>query len=589
MALATAIRSNKRIDIKNNKLFPLFKRKHEPPQTRDNRPLDQRWTASSEKISSLTVRILAVNIIAIMILGAGVLYLGEYTNSLVEGELESLRDEARFVSDALSEGAVRPVYQLSPNPFEPPMEIEAVKPSLARGMLARLGRSSKSRIKLYSVDSTLLADTNELSIPSDYVQQENLNKKDPYSIASLFDQSAGRFLDIIPNQTKLPKFPQEVMDDVFKFPDLKSAMLGTMKASAWTLPDGTIVLTAAAPVQKIKQVLGVTLLVRDGSELEEKISQIRVDVFRVFLGSLGITVMLSIYLSGLIGKPLKKLALAAEAVRIGKDRNLEIPDMSARGDEIGELSLVLRDMTQALRDRMDSIERFAADVSHEIKNPLTSLRSAVETASKIKDEDKRQKLMDIIHHDVRRLDRLISDISSASRLDSELSREEMSRINITNMLYRLRDAYKDPMERVTENSKERNGKIIIANPDDSEIFVLGNEERLAQVFGNLISNALSFSPPKGVVKIEALLSGQNIVISFEDDGTGIPQNKLETIFERFYTERPTGENYGSHSGLGLSISKQIIEAHGGEIWAENKRDGQNQRIGAIFKVKLQAA
>ncbi len=574
------------IDIKNSRFFPLFKRRKEPDRTHDNRPIDQRWSASSEKMSSLTVRILSVNIIAIMILGAGVLYLGEYTDGLVASELESLHDEARFVSDALSEGAVRPVFQVSPIPFEDPMEIEAVKPQLARSMLARLGQSSKSRMKLFSIDSNLLADTQELSVSPSHVQKERL-KKDSYNIGYLFNQSAGRFLDIIPTQTKLSSFPESKIEDIFNFPDSQKAMIGEISTSAWKREDGSIILTAAAPIQKIKQVLGVTVLIRDGTELEQKISQIRVDVFRVFLGSLGITVMLSIYLSGLIGKPLKKLALAAEAVRIGKSRNVEIPDMSKRGDEIGELSLVLRDMTQALRDRMDTIERFAADVSHEIKNPLTSLRSAVETVGKIKDETKRQKLMDIIHHDVQRLDRLISDISNASRLDAELSRDQMERIDIRDLLFQLRDAYKKPMERVTGvfNVKE---KIIIPISEDVELYVLGNEQRLAQVFGNLISNALSFSPDNGNVCISALKDGKNIIISVEDNGPGIPDSKIEAIFDRFYTERPH-ESYGSHSGLGLSISKQIIDAHEGEIWAENKRDKNNKRTGVIFKVKLQAA
>ncbi len=571
------------IDIKNNRFFPLFKRA--PSPSREDVPIDQRWSASSEKISSLTVRILAVNIIAIMILGAGILYLGEYTDSLIETELESLQDEARFVSGALSEGTVRPIFQVSPIPYQDPLEIEAIKPRLARGMIGRLGQSSKSRIKLFSVDGGLIADTQKLSIASNHVQKERLQPRP--GISELFDSSAGRFLDLIPTQTKLSSFPQDNIEDIFDFSDSKNALSGDISASVWERSDKSIILTAAAPVQKVKQVLGVIVLVRDGSELEKKIAQIRVDVFRVFLGSLGITVMLSIYLSGLIGKPLKKLALAAEAVRIGKSREMEIPDMSKRGDEIGELSLVLRDMTQALRDRMDTIERFAADVSHEIKNPLTSLRSAVETAEKIKDPEKQQKLMDIIHHDVQRLDRLITDISSASRLDAELSREQMEPVDLSALLFQLRDAYKDPIERAGKNNSGAHETIIIKINNNVDLFVQGKRQRLEQVFGNLISNALSFIPENGQVIIMAEKRKNNIIVTVEDDGPGIPDNKLEEIFDRFYTERPH-ENYGGHSGLGLSISKQIIEAHDGEIWAENKRDDSGKRIGAVFKVKLQA-
>ncbi len=541
-------------------------------------------------MSSLTIRILSVNIIAIMILGIGILYLGQYTDSLIEGELESMRSEAKFMSGALSEGAVRPVFQLSPIPFSDPQEIEAIKPMLARRMVRRLGNSGTSRIVLFAVNGDILADTQNLSSQEQFAQRKLLERREHLSIGYLFDQSAGRFLDLIPTQTKLQKFPQDKIDDVFAYPDTKEAMVGAISTSAWKQSDGGIILTAAAPIQKAKQVLGVVMLTRDGAELEQKISEIRVDVFRVFLGSLGITVMLSIYLSGLIGKPLKRLAIAAEAVRTGKGKYTEIPDLSDRGDEIGELSLVLRDMTNALWERMNTIERFAADVSHEIKNPLTSLRSAVETVARVKDDKSRKKLMDIIHHDVNRLDRLISDISSASRLDAELTRDEMENVNIANLLFRLRDAYKKPLDRVDDDNAANDEKINVIIADNAPNFVMGNEDRLSQVFGNLISNALSFSPKKETITITVKKSTiKNMTdIIVEDQGSGIPANKLETIFERFYTERPQSEAYGGHSGLGLSISKQIIDAHEGEIFAENILDKDNARIGARFIVRLKS-
>ncbi len=530
-----------------------------------------------------------VNIIAIMILGLGVLYLGQYTDSLIEAELNSMRSEARFFSGALSEGAVRPVFQISPIPFEDPMQIEAIKPQFARQMMRRLGENASSRAKLFSVDGGLLADATALAGANGSIQAEQAKAEPhPMNLNALFDQSAARFLDLIPMQTKLEKFPISTINNIDTFPDSRMALMGDISTTAWRQKDGSIILTAAAPIQKVKQVLGVVLLVRDGNELEQKIADIRVDVFRVFLGSLGITVMLSIYLSGLIGRPLKKLALAAEAVRVGKSRHVEIPDMSKRGDEIGELSVVLRDMTHALWDRMDTIERFAADVSHEIKNPLTSLRSAVETAARVKDDKSREKLMDIIHHDVQRLDRLISDISSASRLDAELSREQMEAVDLKALLYRLRDAYKKPLDRLESDDHRRDEKIILSLDDAIDLNVRGNEDRLAQVFGNLISNALSFSPENGAVIIEANIIKNHIIVTVSDEGIGIPEAKINNIFERFYTERPH-EDYGGHSGLGLSISKQIIDAHDGEIWAENIRDDKDERIGAKFSVKLMKA
>lgn len=580
--------------VGEKRFFPLFQKINPVRQKKSSKKgkstdsMDQRWSDSSEKMSSLTVRILSVNIIAIMILGLGILYLGQYTDSLIEGELESMRTEARFISAALSEGTVRPVFQMSRDPYEDPIEIEAVKPDLARRMVRRLGENGVSQIKLFSVDGTVLADTNLLigsGGAGSVVHAEQLEAHtDEMSIGQLFDKSASRFLDIIPMQTNLEYFPSRQISDITSFVDSRKALHGQISAHAWKQPNGKIILTAAAPVQKIRQVLGVALLIRDGTDLENKIAEIRIDVFRVFLGSLGITVMLSIYLSGVISQPLKKLADAAEAVRLGKGRQMEIPDMTERGDEIGELSFVLREMTQALWNRMDTIERFAADVSHEIKNPLTSLKSAVETVSRVNDDESRKKLMDIVHHDIKRLDRLISDISSASRLDAELSRDEMDEVELRAMLEGLADAYKKPLDRAQQ--KDTSNKIVINIDNSKDFYILGNEERLGQVFGNLISNALSFSPSDKPIKINIDENDETYTIVIEDQGPGIPENKIGTIFERFYTERPNTESYGNHSGLGLSISKQIVEAHGGQIWAENKKDSGGNRMGAKFFVRL---
>jgi two-component system sensor histidine kinase ChvG len=550
----------------------------------------QKWDSSSDRMSSLTFKILAMNIIALMILGLGILYMGQYTDSLIKAELESMRAEARLFAGAISEGAVRPVFQVSPVPYEDPMATEAIKPELARRMVRRLGEIGTSRIRLFSVDGSVMSDSHQLLGPGGVVQVETLTPE-PRDITfdSLFAQSATRFLNLIPSHTTLERYPDNLIASVFDFPDTQGALIGNIRTTAWERENGRIILTAAAPIQKIKQVMGVVLLIRDGTELEKDIAEVRVDVFRVFLGALGITVMLSIYLSGLISKPLQKLAKAAEAVRTGKSRAADIPDMSDRNDEIGELSLALRDMTQALWDRMDSIERFAADVAHEIKNPLTSLRSAVETATRVKDDDSRAKLMDIIHHDVRRLDRLISDISSASRLDSELSRDEMGIVNLNDLLMRLRDAFKKPLARVENaGNGEIDTGIRLELPENATVYVRGNDNRLGQVFSNLIGNALSFSPDNGIVTIRAAVESGKVVVTVEDQGPGIPDNKLDTIFERFYSERPRAESYGNHSGLGLSIARQIVNAHGGHLRAENNRSISGQVTGARFIVELQA-
>jgi two-component system sensor histidine kinase ChvG len=343
-----------------------------------------------------------------------------------------------------------------------------------------------------------------------------------------------------------------------------------------------MVLNVAVPVQRYRQVLGALLLSSDGADIQATVRSVRFDILEVFGVALGITVLLSFYLARTIAQPIHRLADAAERVRRGHGRQIDIPDFSTRRDEIGDLSGALRDMTSALWQRMDAIERFAADVAHEIKNPLTSLRSAVETVARLEDPEQRRRLLGIILEDVERLNRLITDISDASRLDAELSRAEMERVDIGEMLITLAE-----MHEATAADDTPPLKLEIAA--HQRLIVRGIEGRLVQIWRNLISNAMSFSPPGGNIRITALREGKRVRVTISDEGPGIPPGKLTAIFERFYTERPAGEKFGVHSGLGLSISKQIVEAHGGRIVAEN-REGEDGRIlGALFTVTLPAA
>jgi two-component system sensor histidine kinase ChvG len=325
-------------------------------------------------------------------------------------------------------------------------------------------------------------------------------------------------------------------------------------------------------------VLGAVLVTRSSNDIEAAVKSVREDLLRVFAVTLAITTLLSLYLAGTITRPIRRLAVAAERVREGRGRDQEIPDLSRRRDEIGELSRALRDMTAALWARMDAIERFAADVSHEIKNPLTSLRSAVETTARVSDPEQQRRLLAIVVDDVQRVTRLISDISDASRLDAELSRAQAEPVDMAEMLRMLSDLYVGTVE-------EGGPPVVVVPPADGErLMVAGLEGRLVQVFRNLIGNAISFSPPDQTIELAARRAGDMVEVTVSDRGPGIPPNKLTAIFDRFYSERPAAEKFGAHSGLGLSISRQIIEAHNGTIFAENRQDGP----GARFTVRIPA-
>lgn len=530
------------------------------------------------------LRILAVNIIAPLVLVLGILYMGQYRDSLINAELETLKAHSQLFAGAVTESAVRPLSRGRPFLFAKPDEIEVIAPDLAHRVLRRLAATTGSHAQIFVPAGALAADSMDMGPPT---KVEHAKEAPPSAtkktISNLVRYVAHNFLLLFPVKGgALPFYRDLPSIDVNDFPDAQTALKGRVSGTAWENRRGEIILTAAAPVKKGRDVLGSLLLTREADDIEMAMVEVRVDVIEMFLVALSLTIFVSMYLAGVIGRPLRRLAIAAEAIRQDKSRNIDIPDLSRRHDEIGELSLALRDMTQALWDRMDSIEHFAADVAHEIKNPLTSLRSAVETVARVKNPQDRDRLMEIILHDVQRLDRLISDISNASRLDAELSRDEMGRVDLRHLLESLA-ALQRPLRQSSENPA-----VVLKLPDTRDLLVRGNEGRLGQVFENLITNALSFSPGKSVV-VSVTLEKKLVIVTVEDEGPGIPENKLETIFERFYSERPKHEDYGQHSGLGLSIAKQIVDAHGGEIFAENRYDATRRVIGARFVVVLEAA
>ena len=454
-------------------------------------------------------------------------------------------------------------------------------------MLKRLVEPAKARARLFDAAGTLVADSRWLPGPGDTVQIETLEAPEAAnSLARLSERLLNYLRRFLPASTDYPPYIEYVTPTAQDYTEVAAALEGEpARAVRRDRGNGELVLSVAVPIQRYKKVLGSILFSSGSHEIEQGVHQVRLEIAKVFLIVLSVTVLLSIYLAGTIGRPIRRLAIAAERVRRGHGRQVAIPDLTDRKDEIGELSGALREMTDALWRRMDAIEHFAADVAHEIKNPLTSLKSAVETVVRVTDPEKQRRLLNVVVEDVARLDRLISDISDASRLDAEMSRIELEPVPLADMLQALVDVH-------AASEKEGAPRLELVLPlgqGRSALTVLGMESRLGQVFRNLITNAISFSPPSGTIRVATEREGDFVRVTVEDEGPGIPESKLQAIFDRFYTERPAGEKFGTHSGLGLSISKQIVEAHHGTIRAENRRDAEGRVVGARFVVLLPAA
>ncbi|WP_081816649.1 stimulus-sensing domain-containing protein [Fodinicurvata fenggangensis] len=524
--------------------------------------------------SPLTRRILLLNVLVLLIPILGLLHLDQYRQSLIDSELEAMRTQGTTVALALGSAAVR-----DGSNGEQQLMHEA-----ARQLIRVLLDDSQLRARLFSQDGNLIADSFLLGGSDSQVKVEELPPPaDPGSSAvRSFGTLYDRIMRLFSGNQDLPLYresPQQQQAEDYK--EVLQALRGEEGTMARRDSGDQLILSVSVPVQRYRQVVGGLMVTKGGESVERAVRDRRSDILLVFAVALAVTVLLSFYLSHTIAAPIRRLARGAERIRGSKNKANLIPDLRARHDEIGDLSEALIDMTEALRARMEAIENFAADVAHEIKNPLTSLRSAVETANRIEDEDQRRRLMGIILDDVQRLDRLISEISDASRLDAELARAENERIDLGRLLDAMGELHKPLCE-----DKGLTFKVDVAT--EKSLVVTGLEGRLGQVFRNLLSNAISFSPEGGTIELKAWREedrnlGPVVVATISDAGPGIPEGKQQAIFDRFYSERPREEKFGTHSGLGLSISLQIIEAHKGSLVAENRPEG-----GACFIVRLPA-
>lgn len=522
--------------------------------------------------SSLTRRILAINLVAPLFLVAGFFYYDIYRDSLYEGRFSMLETEAKLIASAVTQNA------LGADGGDVPLD-----PDRARQTVERMAGEVDLRARLFGADGVLIVDARPPSAPQPVMPEAESAQGD----RPVLSVARGLLDRLVASRRDARGLASEVEIDnprIQDFPETSLALQSGRSSNALRVTaDQTLVLSMAVPVQGDQGPVGVVMISRDGDDIVQRLFELRVVVLELFTLTLLLTFFLSIYLAWAIAQPLVRLAAAADRVRNAKSgRKHQIPDYSQRSDELGDLSDALRSMTEALWARMDAIEGFAADVSHEIKNPLTSLKSAVETAMRMKDPDKQKRMMTIVLHDVDRLDRLISDISEASRLDAELSRTEGEAVDVRSLLAALAG-------RLEGEAKKTGVTLCLGFSDCAPpLEVMATEGRLLQVFRNLVENALSFSPQGGVVRLDAGQIFDRVVVTIDDQGPGIPPGAHKRIFSRFYSERPSGEEFGQHSGLGLAISRQIVETWGGSICAANLKDDTGRTLGARFTVDFPA-
>ncbi|WP_235911546.1 sensor histidine kinase [Mesorhizobium xinjiangense] len=551
--------------------------------------------------SSLTRRILILNLAALGMLVLGILYLNQYRDGLIEARVESLMTQGEIIAAAIAASATVETDTITVDP-EKLLELQAgqsiapgteqlesldfpINPERVAPVLRRLISPTRTRARIYDRDANLLLDSRHLYSRGQILRYDlpPLEGAEP----GLFDQAKKYVIGLF-RRTDLPVYKEQPGGNGAAYPEVMNALMGSPGFVVRISEHGEMIVSVAVPVQRFRAVLGVLLLSTQGGDIDKIDMAEKLSILRVFGVAALVFGILSMIVASTIANPLRRLSAAAVRVRRGIKNREEIPDFSHRQDEIGNLSTALRGMTNALYARIEAIESFAADVAHELKNPLTSLRSAVETLPLAKTESSRERLLEIIQHDVRRLDRLITDISDASRLDAELAREDAGRVE-------MRKFVEDLVAISREAGHHKKPVQISLNIDKpvqtaKGFTVTGHDLRLGQVITNLIENARSFVPDQGGrIDVSLARTAGFVTVAVEDNGPGIRAENIDRIFERFYTDRPSSEAFGQNSGLGLSISRQIVEAHGGTLTAENIAGSKPGDIrGARFIVKLPA-
>jgi two-component system, OmpR family, sensor histidine kinase ChvG len=549
--------------------------------------------------SSLTRRIVLLNIVGLFALAISILYLSQFRASLIDARVQSLLVQGEIIAGAIAGSATVETDTITIDP-DKLLELQTgesygpideslsalefpINPERVAPLLRRLVLPTRTQARIYDREGALLLDTRNLYGRGDVLRFDLIPVDDrPSRLERAWIAIKNWF-----GRVNLPLYKDLGPGNGRGYPEVVQALNGLKSSTVRVNERGEILVLVAVPIQRFRAVRGALLLSTEGGEIDSAVAAERLQIFLLFFALGAVMVLLSMLLARTIAGPVRRLAESAETVRRRIRSRVEIPDFTRRRDEIGELSGALREMTSSMYSRIESIESFAADVAHELKNPLTSLRSAVETMPLAKTPESRARLLGVIEHDVKRLDRLISDISDASRLDAELQRQDAVAVDLTRLLNTV-------VTVANEVRRDDGVKITLAFEGGAPgaFVVPGHDSRLGQVVDNLIENARSFSPPGGTVRITAKRLRNAVEITVDDDGPGIQPEAMERIFERFYTDRPH-QGFGQNSGLGLSISRQIVDAHGGRIRAENRMgvatgpDGP-QVLGAHFVVRLPA-
>ena len=498
---------------------------------------------------SLTARILAVNLVPLLVLAGSLFFLDSYRRQLLDERFKLARIEAQITAEALA-GATRERQE---------------------ALLIQIGKEQQMRLRVYDAKGALEADSFTLDAPA-------FTFDDP--VAEPLIEDFARWTDEAVNfavgAPTAPPYAEPAETGAEGWPELARArQQGQTQVELRTAPDGTPVINAAAPVG----VNGASLLTtRNAADIIESVREARTNLLTIIFVALMVSIVLSLYLAATIIEPLRRLGRAAVRVRMGRERSVQVPRMNKRADEIGVLARAVSDMTATLRTRIDAVEAFAADVAHEIKNPLASLRSALDTLPRVTDPALRAQLNDIAAHDVRRIDRLVTEIAEASRVDAEISRTTFEPVDLAALLENL--------VRTREERGENAGRTISLKHSPNGHMVMGVPLRLERVAENLLDNAISFSPAAGVVTVQIDRIERHVVTQVMDQGPGIPEDHREHVFRRFHSDRPEGEGFGDHSGLGLAIARSIAEAHDGSLVAADRPDGSP---GACLILSLPAA